>query len=124
MNTIEKPNGQIREIYINNIGMKADKGEVFPYGTVTVMELYSSKKIGDKLTKDKLSKVFVMSKGRGWGQDLPAGSLPNGEWVYGAYKADGVTPATNDFSSCHGCHTPLKLDDFIARYSEHFDSKG
>lgn len=123
VNTVEKSNGQIREIYINKIGMKANKGEAFPYGTITVMELYSSKKIGDKLAKDKLSKVFVMAKGRGWGQNLPAGSQPNGEWVYSAYKADTKTPATNDFSTCRGCHTPLKSDDFVARYQEHFDFK-
>lgn len=124
VDTVEKPNGQIREIYINDVGIRANKGDAFPYGTVSVMEIYTSKKKADgSLAKDKLSKVFVMGKGAGWGQSLPADNMPNGEWVYSAYKADAKTPATNDFKACRSCHAPLQSTDYIARYDEHFEFK-
>lgn len=124
VDTVVKPNGQIREIYINAAGMEAKKGGAFAYGTVAVMELYKSRK-GDsgELIKDGLEKVFVMEKGQGFGQNLPSGSAPTGEWAYGAYLADKSTAATNDFAGCRGCHAPLGDDDFMPRYAEHFAFK-
>lgn len=122
--TVEKDNGQIREIYINKAGMKANKGEAFPYGTKAVMELHKSRKdTNGQLVKDGLTKVFVMEKGKGYGQNLPSGSAPNGEWAYGAYLADAKTAATKDFSGCRTCHVPFSKDDFIIRYDEHFNFK-
>ena len=130
--TIDKPNGQVREIYINNRGMQATRGEAFPPGTISVMEIYASRKdargnpaTGDngRLVKGELAKVFVMAKGDGWGQKLPAGTIDNGDWLYAAYEADAKTPATNDFSKCRECHAPMAGDDYIARYGEHFDNR-
>ncbi|MFW1678665.1 cytochrome P460 family protein [Pontibacter sp. JAM-7] len=124
--------GQVREIYINDVGMQANKGDNFPYGTTTVMEIYAAKKAADgspqkdadgRLVKDKLAKIFVMSKGEGWGDMLPATTIKTGDWLYSAYQADASTPATQDFSGCRSCHTPLKLDDYVARYDEHFYHK-
>ncbi|MCB1866658.1 MAG: cytochrome P460 family protein [Chromatiales bacterium] len=131
--TVDKDKaGQVREIYINDTGLKAKRGEAFPSGTVSVMEIYTARKDGSgnlqrdaegRLVKDKLDKVFVMAKGAGWGQALRAGTVATGDWVYSAYQADGTTPATSDFSKCRGCHVPLASDDYIARYSEHFDTR-
>lgn len=122
--TVIKPNGQIREIYINDIGLEASKGESFAYGTTAVMELYKSRKTSSgALVKDGLEKVYVMQKGKNYGQLLASGSAPNGEWAYGAYLADKSTSATDDFSSCRGCHAPLASADFMPRYDEHFSFK-
>ncbi len=131
--TVDKAKaGQIREIYINDTGMGANQGDPFPYGTTTVMEIYAAQKntagelVKDaegRLVKDKLAKIFVMSKGEGWGAMLPEGTVKTGDWLYSAYQADASTPATQDFSGCRGCHAPLGLDDYIARYDEHFYNK-
>ena len=129
--TVDKPD-QIREIYINNTGLSATAGAAFPSGTVTVMELYAPKKDGngnpikdskDRLVKDKLEKIFVMAKQDGWGQQLASDVIPNGDWLYGAYLADGTTAATQDFTACRSCHAPLTDKDFIHRYDEHFSHK-
>jgi len=121
--------GQVREIYINTMGTKMAKGDAFPNGTESVMEIYAAKMDKDgkpvmngngRLIKGDLKKVFVMKKGEGWGAAQPAGTLDNGDWVYAAYEADGKTPAKVDFNSCRGCHAPLKDADYIARYDEHF----
>lgn len=131
--TVDKEKGgQVREIYINSTGITAKKGEAFPFGTQTVMEIYSARKTASgevakdgngRLIKDGLSRIFVMEKGKGWGAHQPDGVVDNGDWVYGAYMMDGKTPATKDFSACRACHLPLKDDDFIARYDEHFAYK-
>jgi Cytochrome P460 len=81
---------QVRDIYLNPTGAKAKRGEMFPDETTMVMEIYKAKestaggleKAADgKLTKDKLAKVFVMTKKQGWGQDVPD-NLKNGSWVF------------------------------------------
>lgn len=130
--TVDKPDGQIREIYINRQGLQAQRGEAFPSGTVSVMEIYAPRKnaagepirgTDGRLEKDRLAKIFVMAKGAGWGRALPSGTLSNGDWLYGAYLADATTPATNDFSGCRSCHAPLADKDYVARYDEHFDNR-
>jgi len=127
--TIDKPSGHVREIYMNPTGQSATKGEGFPSATQSVMEIYVARKnaAGDPLLDDNgrmikgsLEKIFVMEKGDGWGQAQPAGTIDNGDWVYAAYLADGVTAATDDFSGCRGCHAPLVDADFVHRYDEHF----
>ena len=132
VSTVDKAKtGQVREIYINKAGMKSKRGDAFPSGTVSIMEIYAAQKTasgdllkgtGGKLIKGKLSKVFVMEKGAGWGSKQPAGTINNGDWAYGAYLADAKTPATKDFTACRSCHLPLANKDFIARYDEHFDT--
>ena len=121
---------QIRELYINQAGMMSKRGEDFPSGTISIMELYEAQKMPDGkprmdkqggLIKGKLSKIFIMEKGEGWGSQQPAGTIDNGDWIYSAYLADGKTPATKDFADCRSCHLPLADKDYIARYDEHFD---
>ncbi|MCB1801974.1 MAG: cytochrome P460 family protein [Gammaproteobacteria bacterium] len=131
--TVDKDQaGQVREIYINDTGLKATSGEAFPSGTVSVMEIYSARKNASgalvrnadgRLVKGDLSKIFVMAKGKGWGAAQPAGTIDNGDWVYAAYQADATTQATNDFAACRGCHAPLKEHDYVARYPEHFAAR-
>lgn len=129
--TVDKAKaGQVREIYINDVGLQADRGDAFPPGTVSVMEIYKAQrdKAGSlvrdgrgRLVKDDLASIFVMQKGSDWGRRQPGGVIDNGDWVYGAFKADGMTMATNDFGKCRECHQPLAGDDYVARYAEHFD---
>ena len=123
--------GQVREIYINPVGRTVRQGQPFPDGTVSVMEIHAAKKNGEtlqtdahgRLVKDGLKKLFVMAKGEGWGAAQPAGVVDNGDWVYGAWEADGKTPAKVDFNSCRNCHAPMADADYMARYDEHFTTR-
>jgi hemoglobin len=113
---------QIRDIYVNPVGAKTKAGQAFPNGTLFVMELYGATPGPDgKLVKGKLSKVFLMGKGEGWGSTAPE-NLGNGDWIYTAYGADGVKGAA-DSSSCRACHLPLVKEDFVFRYQEYFDKR-
>ena len=131
--TVEKEKaGQVREIYINEIGLKTQKGEAFPAGSLSVMEIYSAEKDANgkllrntegSLVKGQLAKIFVMAKGSHWGSKLSEQTVKNGDWVYSAYQSDGQTPATSDYTKCRSCHKPLADTDFVARYDEHFSAR-
>jgi hemoglobin len=88
------------------------------------MELYQAKTNGEhfakgsdgKLIKGELSKIFIMGKNEGWGQDVEE-RFKNGAWVYSAYSPDGKALA-EDFTKCRACHAPLAQKDFVHRYDE------
>ena len=122
---------QVRDIYINTIGARTMAGKDFPNGTVMVMEIYKAKENADgtlekgpngKLVKGALAKVFVMTKGEGWGQMVPD-NLKNGSWIYSANSPDGK-PLAEDFAKCRACHAPLVQKDFVHRYDEYFEKRG
>lgn len=120
---------QVRELFINYIGAKAVSDQIFPNGTVLVMELYKATMSGEvpvtgadgKLVKGDLAKVFVMGKGQGWGQDVPD-NLKNGNWAFSAFDPDGKA-LVEDFTKCRACHAPLAAKDFVHRYDEYFDKR-
>ena len=129
---VQRPDAnQIRDIYINTTGSKTAAGQAFPNGTVSVMELYKAKENADgslakgadgKLEKGPLFKVFVMGKGAGWGDSAPAG-MKNGDWIYGAYLADGK-PGPDPIVACRSCHLPLgDAKDYFHRYDEYLAKK-
>ena len=130
LSEVQRPDAkQIRELFVNQVGARTNQGQLFPNGTVMVMELYKVKLNGDvpetgadgKLIKGDLAKVFVMGKGDGWGQDVPD-NLKNGNWVFSAFGSDGKALA-EDFTKCRACHAPLAAKDFVHRYDEYFDKR-
>jgi hypothetical protein len=130
LKAVQKPM-HIRDLYVNSIGAKTQKGEAFPNGSILVMAIYNAKidttgiavKGPDgKNVKANLAKVFVMQKGAGWGKNAPEG-LENGDWIYTAFKPDGK-PIDAKYTTCRGCHLPLNEEDFVHRYNEYFDKRG
>ena len=132
LSDVQRPDAkQVREIYINLLGVGAQNGQPFPNGTIMVMENYAATLAADdtlakgadgKLVKGKLLRVFVMGKGEGWGDSAPEG-LKTGDWVYAAYGADGKT-SPEPIAACRGCHLPLVNQDFVHRYNEYFEKRG
>lgn len=119
---IEKSSGHIRDIYISENGTAAKKGEAFPDQTRFVMDIYKANKdSAGNMTRGNLEKVFVMSKGSGWGKSAPEG-MGNGDWIYGAFDAAGK-PLQVDYSTCRGCHLPLADKDYVFHYDKYFDTR-
>lgn len=119
---IEKSSGHIRDIYVSNEGAAAKKGEAFADGTRFVMDIYkASKDSSGKMVKGELQKVFVMYKGKGWGESAPEG-MKNGDWVYSAFNSAGQ-PLKVDYGTCRGCHLPLADKDYVFHYDKYFDMK-
>ncbi|MCP9439505.1 MAG: cytochrome P460 family protein [Nitrospira sp.] len=130
LSSVQRPDvKQVRELFINQVGSKAVKGQPFPHGTVMVMELHKVKLEGERpvtgtdgrLIKDGLAKIFVMAKGAGWGQEVHE-SFKTGEWVFGVFSPDGK-PLVEEFNNCRVCHKPLADKDFVHRYDEYFEKR-
>ena len=48
LSDVQRPDSkQVRDLYINPIGNSAKMGEEFPYGTITVMEIYKAQEAAD-----------------------------------------------------------------------------
>ena len=127
---VQKPK-HVRDLYVNEIGSKTQKGEAFPNGSILVMAIFNAetdasgnatKGPDGKNIKADLAKIFVMEKGAGWGMNAPAG-LENGDWIFTAFTPDGKAMDAN-YAACRGCHLPLNEEDFVHRYNEYFDKRG
>jgi hypothetical protein len=123
---------QVREIYVNPAGARARRGLAFPDGTIFVMEIYGARPHADgapafdptgRLVKGPLQKLYVMAKGEGWGDGVERPALRNGDWVYSAFRPDGVTPSDDDLAACRSCHRPLARQDFVHGYEAYFSAR-
>lgn len=120
---------QVRDIYMNPAATAVKPGEAFPQGSRFVMEIYAAathadgslQRVNGRLVKGPLLHVYLMGKEANWGQDVPE-PIRNGNWIYAAYRPDGV-PNTPLVSSCRGCHTPLKKEDFVFHLDRYFSQK-
>jgi plastocyanin len=105
-------NKQVRMIYANDRAAQVKPGELFPYGSILVMETYSTKKdsAGNVLKdgsgrymRDQLGGIFVMRKEMGFGADYQ--EQRNGEWEYVAFRPDKTYLAPPDrTNACATCH--------------------
>lgn len=131
LSAVQRPDvKQVREIYVNATGYNAKAGQPFSHGTTFVMENWAVQVdaagnpvtgADGKLVKDKLLRVFVMSKGEGFGSAaIP--ELRNGDWAYAAYDAAGAKTA-DPLGACRACHLPLANKDFVHRYDEFFAAR-
>jgi hypothetical protein len=131
LSAVQRPDAkQVREIYVNTSGSKAQPGQPFPNGTMFVMENYAAELHGDgnpahgtdgKLVKANLVRVFVMSKNEGNGTKV-APELKNGDWVYTSYDAAG-NKTGDQLNTCRACHLPLAGKDYVQRYDEYFATR-
>lgn len=123
---------QVRDVWVNPTGAAFKGPGPLPDGYVSVMELWSAAEGADgqlqktadgKLVKGKLLKIFVMSKGDGWGDSVTPVELRNGDWVYSAYLPDGKTAAPDAPATCRACHLPLKDKDYMPRYDQAYPAR-
>ncbi|MCA9419966.1 MAG: cytochrome P460 family protein [Nitrospira sp.] len=127
---MQKPDA-VRDLYINPIAAKAERGQPFAKGSVLVMAIYNARKNTEEtfekgtdgnLVKGELAKVFVMQKGPEWGKGAPE-NLENGDWIYSAFKPNGERLDVN-YTPCRSCHLPLgESKDYVHRYDEYFEKR-
>lgn len=125
-------NGQVRDLYVNEIGTTVQEGQPFPAGTLLVMDLFAAQKDGTgalardgngHLMRGALMKTFVMGKDSGWGNYVSP-DLRNGDWLYSAYGPDGKTPTADPLPPCFSCHYSLGASqDWVQRYGEYFTER-
>src|SRR5688572_24367229 len=96
MFVLDRPdNKQVRVIYGNPQAASATYGEPFPYGSIMVMETWSTKKDehgnalldeSGRYQRDALQGIFVQRKEPGFGEGY--GVQRSGEWEYVAFRPD------------------------------------
>ncbi|MCC6175672.1 MAG: cytochrome P460 family protein [Chloroflexi bacterium] len=113
MFVLDRPdNKQVRVIYGNSAAVSGQYGAPFPYGSIMVMETWSTKKdeagnvlldANERYERDALQGVFVQRKEPGFGEAY--GVQRSGEWEYVAFRPDGSysSPPQNT-NACASCH--------------------
>lgn len=133
LSAVQRPDiGEVRDIYINEVGAGATEGEAFPEGTVLVMDLFQAEQDAagnflkddqGNLVKGALANVFLMGKEAGWGAYAPP-DMGNGDWLYFPYEADGTTHVAGPTDACFSCHLPIGASqDWVQRYAEYFKDR-
>ncbi|WP_339378226.1 cytochrome P460 family protein [Calothrix sp. NIES-2100] len=125
---VDRPdNKQVRVICGNEIAAAVKPGQLFPYGSVFVMEIYRAKQDPDgNVVKDEkgqyiretLTAIYVHRKEKGFGADY----LENrtGEWEYIGYRPDQTylpNGAPGKTNACAACHLKLagQSEDYVFR---------
>jgi hypothetical protein len=113
MFVLDRPdNKQVRVIYGNDLAVSAKFGEPFPYGSIMVMETWSTKKDEQgnvlldesrRYQRDALQGIFVQRKEPGFGEAYAV--QRSGEWEYVAFRPDRTysSPPQNT-NACASCH--------------------
>src|SRR5687768_16426917 len=113
MFVLDRPdNKQVRVIYGNAQAVAAKYGEPFPYGSIMVMETWSTKKdeAGNALLdehgryqRDALQGIFVQRKEPGFGEAY--GVQRSGEWESVAFRPDrSYSSPPQNTNACASCH--------------------
>jgi Cytochrome P460 len=122
-------NKQFRELFITKFAAEEAKaGRPLPSGTVITMVNYKARLGADGqpekdgngrfIKTDEIAGIVVMEKRMGWGVEYPA-DMRNGEWEYGAFKADGTVNDKADLKPCFTCHLQkVPNQDFVFTLSQ------
>lgn len=113
MFVLDRPdNKQVRVIYGNDKAVAGAYGEPFAYGSIMVMETWSTRKDeqgnvlldeAGRFQRDALQAIFVQRKEPGFGEAY--GVQRSGEWEYVAFRPDRTyaNPPQNT-NACAACH--------------------
>jgi cytochrome c553 len=117
---------QVRDYFASPELMAAVRtGKPIPNGGTVFVEVYSAKLENNKpvvgadgfYARDKLTLYTAMTKGDGWGKDIPE-ILRNGDWHYAVFSADKKRRDTTNQATCLACHKPLDKDDYLFTIKE------
>ena len=133
MFVLDRPdNKQVRVIYGNGAAVSGKYGEPLPYGSIMVMETWSTKKDADgnvmldasgRYERDALQGIFVQRKEPGFGEAY--GVQRSGEWEYVAFRPDrSYSNPPQNTNACASCHQDAgKTRDWAFRTDLFFQGK-
>jgi hypothetical protein len=131
---LDRPdNRQVRAIYGNDQAASAEPGQPFPYGSILVMETYTTRLDSSgnpaldefgRYQRNALQGIFVARKERGFGEAYQ--HVRNGEWEYVAYRPDKTyLNAPQTTGACARCHLQAGAGrDWQFRLSLYFTRAG
>lgn len=126
--TVQRPDGTIRDLYINAIGLEAVRARrVLPAKTVIVIEAYNALKqadgtyvtdAGGRYVKgEPLPSLHVREKRTDWkAADFTSGSRSGG-WNFGSFDSTSGASYDESLNICFLCHNTAPRD-FIYSYPQ------
>ena len=120
--TVQRPDGTIRDLYINDVGVQGLKYGNLPPGTIIVIEgFHALTEIGGKflvdqngryLKGDAFPMIHVREKRSDWSSADFASNARNGLWNSGSFELQTGQPFIESLSACFHCHNTAP-DDFL-----------
>jgi hypothetical protein len=123
---------QVRYYYANKAALQAARdGKPQPDGAYLLVEVHSARLDAEQkpvmgadgfYMADKLLFYTAMSRGAGWGKDIPE-ILRNDDWNYAAFTTDKQhRPGVNQ-AECLACHKPLDKTNYLFTLKQIADAK-
>jgi|GEM_PF-1412429 len=127
--TVERPDGIVRDIYINPesaANMRA--GYAIPQDTTIVIEAFFAQRSsdGDIITDDAghyvrdtpLEMIHVAQKRGDWAESDFVSNARNGDWNYGTFDYASSEHFEESVITCFTCHSPTQNTDFVYTYPD------
>lgn len=125
--TVQRPDGTIRDLYINDIGARAAQtGDLAP-GTIIVIEGYQALTTdnGDYITDDRghyikgepFPMVHVREKRSDWSNTDFVSNARNGRWNSGSFELQTGKLFKESLTACFHCHSTAP-DDFLYSFPQ------
>jgi cytochrome c553 len=119
--TVERPDGTIRRLYINPIGLNAARNNtILPDGTVIVIEgnyalrnadgEYILDQQGHFVPGDPFPAIHVREKRSFWRSEDFASPARNGNWNYASFDPNTQQTYEESINACFNCHAPAGPD--------------
>lgn len=119
--TIQRPDGTIRELYMNDMGISAVRlFHVLPFGTVIVIEGYDALKNADGsyvmdadghyVKGEEMPFIHVREKRLDWSAADFTSSARNAGWNYGSFDIKTGAVYNESLNACFLCHNTAPAD--------------
>lgn len=119
--TVQRPDGTIRDLYMNESAFsKFDGLYSLPEGTTLVITGYVAQKDqagnwvmneGQYTRGQAFDMIHIRTKRRGWPDESFPSDARNGDWNYGSFQTGGVR-FEEPLTPCFHCHNTAEQPDF------------
>jgi hypothetical protein len=118
--SVQRPDGTIRDLYINDVGVQGLKYGNLPPGTIIVIEgFHALNETGGKFLVDQNGRyikgdafpmIHVREKRSDWSSADFASNARNGLWNSGSFELQTGQPFIESLSACFHCHNTAPND--------------
>lgn len=127
--TVERPDGTVRDIYINPASVDSLRaGYELPKNTTIVIEAFFAQRgsdgeiisddSGHYVRETPLEMIHVAQKREDWAESDFVSNARNGDWNYGSFDYTTGERFEESINACFNCHNPMQNTDFVYTYSD------
>lgn len=126
--TIERPDGTIRDIYINPEALASSGDYLLPNHTTIVIEGYYAQRdengeirldsTNHYLRGEPFEAVHVREKSSNWSRADFVSEVRSGQWNFGSFEAQTGQPFKESITACFNCHNASSQPDFLFTFPQ------